>query len=138
MAVVVGGSRVRHLAAAWSPRFVADRDLIGAALDEQSSGGLSAWGSWLMVPTIIALVALWRRGAEWLTVPALWPYTQLHYNVLGLPIAAASPVVAFLLSLAVWPLPAVAAMVYALQVVLTGYAAPYRAGAVKTAPSESP
>ena len=110
-------------------QFLADRDLIITALTEQSSGGLSAWGTWLMVPTILALLALWRRGAEWLTVPALWPYTQLHYNVLALPIAAASPVVAFLLSLAVWPLPAVAAMVYAAEVVLTGYAAPYRAGA---------
>ena len=134
VAVIVGGL-VCALSLPLLATFVADRALIGQALDVQASGGLSVWGSWLMVPTIAALILLGRRGADWLAVPALWPYTQLHYNVLALPIAAASPVVAFLLSLAVWPLPAVAAMVYAVQVVLTGYAAPYRAGVVKTAPS---
>ena len=136
VAVAIGGL-VCALSLPLLATFIADRDLITAALDLQSSGGLSAWGSWLMVPTIIALVVLGRRGADWLSVPALWPYTQLHYNVLALPIAAKSPIVAFLLSLAVWPLPAVAAMIYALQLVLVGYAAPYRAGAVKTAPSSS-
>ena len=117
--------------------FFADRDMIAGALQVQASGGLSAWGSWLMVPTVLALIALWRRGAEWLAVPAIWPYTQLHYNVLALPIAAKSPIVAFLMSFAVWPLPAVAAIAYAVQLFLLRLAAPYRAGAVKTAPSSS-
>ena len=108
------------------PQFLNDGELISSALEQQSSGGLSAWGSWVMVPTIVALIALVGRGAEWLTVPAIWPFTQLHYNLLALPVAAASPVVAFLLCLAVWPLPAVAAIYYAIRVVSLDLAAPYR------------
>jgi hypothetical protein len=108
------------------PQFLTDRDAITSALEAQSFGGLSAWGSWLLVPTVLALVALLGRGAEWLAVPAVWPYTQLHYNVLALPVAATSPIVAFLLSFAVWPLPAIAAIVYAIEVVVRQLAAPYR------------
>ena len=108
------------------PQFLADRDSTTAALEAQSFGGLSAWGSWLLIPTAGALIALFGRGAEWLTVPAVWPFTQLHYNVLALPVAAASPMVAFLLSFAVWPLPAIAAILYAIEVVARQIAAPYR------------
>jgi hypothetical protein len=108
------------------PQFLTDREAITSALEAQSYGGLSAWGSWLLVPTIIALIALLGRGAEWLAVPAVWPYTQLHYNVLALPVAATSPFVAFLLCFAVWPLPAIAAIVYAIEVVARQLAAPYR------------
>ena len=136
-AVVVGGL-VCAVTLPLAPRFIADRELIASALDAQSSGGLSAWGTWLMVPTILALLILWRREAAWLAVPALWPYTQLHYNLLALPIAATSPPIAFLLSFAVWPLPAVATIAYALWRLLARYAldaAPGRAGAAKPAPS---
>lgn len=125
------------LSVPWWGDFFAARGSIADSLQTQSFGGLSAWGSWLMVPTVLALIALRRHGADWLAVPALWPYTQLHYSVLALPVAAKSPLVAFLLSFAVWPLPAVAAIVYALQLILVRYAAPYRAGAVKSAPSSS-
>ncbi len=125
------------LSAPWWGDFLAARESISVSLQSQSFGGLSAWGSWLIVPTVLALIALWRRGAEWLAIPAIWPYTQLHYNVLALPIAARSPIVAFLLSFAVWPLPAVATIAYAAHVRLLRLAAPYRAGAVKTAPSSS-
>lgn len=136
-AVLVGGL-VCAVTLPLAPRFIADRELIGSALATQSSGGLSAWGTWLMVPTVTALMILWRREAAWLVVPALWPYTQLHYNLLALPVAAASPPVAFLLSFAVWPLPAVATIAYALWRLLVryaAYAAPGRAGAGKPAPS---
>jgi hypothetical protein len=125
------------LSAPWWSAFLAARESVSVSLQTQSFGGLSAWGSWLIVPAVLALIALWRRGAEWLAIPAVWPYTQLHYNVLALPIAAKSPIVAFLMSFAVWPLPAVAAIVYALQLFLLRLAAPYRVGAVKTAPSSS-
>jgi hypothetical protein len=127
-ALVVGG-----LACAVSlplaPQYIANRDLIADALALQSSGGLSAWGTWVMVPTVLALMVLWRREAAWLVIPALWPYTQLHYNVLALPVAAASPPIAFLLSFAVWPLPAVATVALALWRLLVWYTAPGRAPA---------
>jgi hypothetical protein len=96
--------------------FVRSLPEINERLAEQSSGGLSAWGSWVAIPTLAALWVLRRRQATWLAVPALWPSTQLHYNVLALPVAVRNPIVAFLLSFAVWPLPAVAAMVAAAPV----------------------
>jgi hypothetical protein len=120
------GAVVCLVALPWVPQFLADRDAIASALAAQSFGGLSAWGTWLLVPTIVALVALLGRGAEWLTIPAAWPYTQLHYNVLALPLAARSATVAFLLSFAVWPLPAIAAIVYAIGVIARSLAGPYR------------
>jgi hypothetical protein len=120
------GSVVCLIALPLVPQFLADRESITASLEAQSFGGLSAWGSWLLVPTVVALIALLGRGAEWLTIPAVWPYTQLHYNVLALPIAAASPTVAFLLSFAVWPLPAIAAIFYAIELVVRETAEPYR------------
>lgn len=120
------GSLVCLIALPLVPHFLADRESITAALEAQSFGGLSAWGSWLLVPTVVALIALLGRGAEWLTIPAVWPYTQLHYNVLALPVAAASPTVAFVLSFAVWPLPAIAAIFYAIELVVRETAEPYR------------
>jgi hypothetical protein len=122
----VVGALVCLIALPLLPQFLADRDAITSALEAQSFGGLSAWGSWLIVPTVVALLALLRQGAEWLTIPAVWPYTQLHYNVLALPVAAASPMVAFLLSFAVWPLPALAAIYFAAERLAVDIAAPYR------------
>lgn len=117
--------------------FIADRDLIAHALDEQSSGGLSAWSSWLMVPTIAALAILRGRGAEWLAVPALWPFTQLHYSVLALPAAARSPLTAFLLCFAVLYLPPIAVIILAIGMLSRRAAAPYRSEATRTEPSAS-
>jgi hypothetical protein len=119
------------------PQFIADRELIGEALDVQASGGLSAWGTWLMVPTIAALVILRHRGAEWLAVPALWPFTQLHYSVLGLPVAARSPLTAFLLCFSVLYLPPIAVIILATEVIARRAAALYRPGATNIAPSSS-
>ena len=125
--VVVGGALCLLSVPLW-PLFLSGRERIQDALSTQSFGGLSAWGNWLMVPTIIALAIIWRRGAEWLAVPALWPFTQLHYNVLGLPVAARSFLVAFTLSLPVSALPAVATILYTVQLAVIHLAAPYRAG----------
>jgi hypothetical protein len=125
------------LSAPFWPAFFAHRDAIGAALVAQSYGGASAWGTWLLVPTVVALVWLRRRGAEWLAVPAVWPYTQLHYAALALPIAARDSVVAYLLA---FPLPFVAPIAtiyYAVR--LWGHArlGDQRADATKTDPSPS-
>jgi hypothetical protein len=121
----------------WWPAFFAAAPTIEAALATQSFGGMSAWGTWLMVPTVLALIALWRRGAEWLTVPALWPYTQLHYSTLALPVAARSAMVAFLLCFPVAFLPAIATIYFALSVVIGERVATYRSGATKIEPSVS-
>lgn len=112
----------------WWPAFLAAAPTVESSLAAQSFGGMSAWGTWLMVPTVLALVALWRRGAEWLAVPALWPYTQLHYAALALPVAARNPAVAFLLSFPVAFLPPLATIFYAVWVVIGARLAAYRDG----------
>ncbi len=91
----------------------------------------------MLIPTVVALVALWKRGAEWLAVPALWPYTQLHYAAIALPVAAKDPVVAFLLSFPVVFLAPIATIYYAIKVVASRRLAIYRSGATMIDPSES-
>jgi hypothetical protein len=90
-----------------------------------------------MVPTIAALALLRSRDAAWLAVPALWPFTQLHYSVLALPVAARSPLTAFLLCFAVLYLPPIAVIILAIDVVARRAAAPYRSVATTTDPSSS-
>ncbi len=119
------------------PQFIADRDSITNALAQQSSGGLSAWGIWLIVPTFVAVVILRREGAGWLAVPALWPFTQLHYSVLALPVASRSPLTAFLLCFAVLYLPALAVVILAAELLARNATAPYRSGGIRMDPSES-
>jgi hypothetical protein len=88
---------------------------IAATLSAQAvGGGLSAWGTWLMLPTAVGLLALRGRGASWLVVPALWPATQLHYSVFALPVARQRPMLAFLLCFGVPGLPAVAVIAEAI------------------------
>ena len=70
-------------------------------LAEQASGGLSAWGTPLVVPVILALAVMGRTAASWLAVPTLWPATQLHYSCLALPAVAKRPVLAAAFSLAI-------------------------------------
>lgn len=89
---------------------------INAALAQQSDGGLSAWGQWLAIPTVIALLALRGRGASWLVVPALWPYSQFHYAAIAVPYARKSALMAFLLSFANPLLPAIAVILEAIRV----------------------
>lgn len=133
-----GGLLLCLLSVPWWPAFLAASPAIEASLAKQSFGGMSAWGTWLIVPTVLALVALWRRGAEWLAVPALWPYTQLHYAALALPVAARNPVVAFMLSFPVAFLPPLATVYYAVWLVVAARLAAYRSGATTIQPSSSP
>ena len=123
------------LSAPWWSAFLAAGGSIEASLATQSFGGTSAWGTWLMVPTVVALAALWKRGAEWLAVPAVWPYTQLHYGAIALPVAARDPIVAFLLSFPVVYLAPVATIYFAVRIVLAARLAAYRSGATRTDPS---
>jgi hypothetical protein len=124
---LIVGLAICLLSLPWLPDFLASRETTTATLAAQSFGGLSAWGTWLMVPTVLALLTVWRRGAEWLAVPALWPYTQLHYAALVLPIAARSPIVAFLLCFADPYLPAIATILYAVGTVVGAHVTRERA-----------
>jgi hypothetical protein len=95
-ALALGGAICVVTLPLW-PMFVADRAIIVSAFDAQSAG-LSAWGTWLVVPALLALVAMRRSGGEWLAVPAIWPYTQLHYAALALPALRTRPALAIALS----------------------------------------
>jgi hypothetical protein len=83
------------------------RDAVAHGLTTQAVG-LSAWGTWLVIPGGMALVMLRDRGAEWLAVPVLWPATQSHYAVIAMPALRRSAVGAAVMSLAI-PLAPVAA-----------------------------
>jgi len=132
-----GGLLLCLLSAPWWSDFLAAGPAIEASFVRYTFGGTSAWGTWLMVPTILALAILRHRGAEWLAVPALWPYTQLHYSALALPVAARNFGVAFLLSFPVAYLPPLATIFYAAWVVVASRLAIYRSGARSKVPSES-
>jgi hypothetical protein len=75
-----------------------------AEVFRRQSAALSAWGTPLLPLAAIAVASLGLRAAGWLSVPALWPMTQLTYNVLALPYAR-SPLIALGMSI---PIPLVA------------------------------
>lgn len=94
--------------------FLANLRWVSTTLDQQNSN-LSAWGTWLLIPTIIALAALRRRGAEWLVVPALWPNTQRHYAAISLPAVRRSAIGAAVMSLGIPLAPSAAVIIMAVE-----------------------
>lgn len=57
----------------------------------------SAWRFPLLVPpTVLGLWVLRRRGAEWWSIPAVWPATQFYYVSTVLPVVAGRPILAAL------------------------------------------
>lgn len=79
------------------------------------TAALSAWGTALLIPTAIVVLLLGRRGA-WLAVPALWPYTQIHYAALALP--ACSRWVAACMAVQIQLAPVIGVMVAGVEQVL--------------------
>jgi hypothetical protein len=80
------------------PAFLANLPAVMASLAGQSEG-FSAWGTWFMVPTLLALWVLRRRDAAWLAVPAIWPHTQIHYGAMSLPVLRRFPIAAAIVGL---------------------------------------
>jgi hypothetical protein len=110
----------------WWITFFEQRDVVLGRLAYQA-GTLSAWGTWLLIPTVIALAYLRGRGASWLAVPALWPSTQLHYSTVGTPAAKRAPLIAFLFCFTIPLLPPLAVILEALRVWFLGWLARRRA-----------
>jgi hypothetical protein len=97
------------------PAFLQSLQTVTRVLDTQTAG-LSAWGTWFLIPTLLALAVLRRRGAEWLVVPAIWPNTQDHYGAISLPAIHRDRIAAALIGLNVPLAPAVAVVVMAVRV----------------------
>ncbi len=56
----------------------------------------------LLIPTVLALVVLYRKGGEWWSIPAVWPATQFYYVATVMPAVTGRKVLAGLVAL---PLP---------------------------------
>ncbi len=50
----------------------------------------------LLIPTVIGLWVLRKKGGEWWSIPAVWPATQFYYVATVLPAVARRPVLAAL------------------------------------------
>jgi len=87
---------------------------ISARLARESSGGYSAfYHPVFIIPTVTAIVLLWRRdrrAAGWLLVPALWPSTEFHYSTFAQPVMA--PILAVLLAVPAHRIVPVAIIIY--------------------------
>ena len=97
-----------------APMFLANIGTVTKVLNEQTAG-LSAWGTWLMIPTLLALYVLRRRGAEWLVVPAIWPNSQDHYGAMSLPAVRRSALAAAVIGLATPLAPPIAVIIMAIE-----------------------
>lgn len=96
------------------PQFIASSGTVATVLDSQTAG-VSAWGTPILVPALIALFLLRRHGAEWLVVPAIWPNTQGHYGAMALPAIGRYPIAAAIIGLNTPLAPPVGIMILAVQ-----------------------
>jgi hypothetical protein len=95
------------------PNFLATIGTVGSVLG--ASAKLSAWGTVFMIPVIVALWLLRRRGAEYLVVPALWPNTQSQYGTMALPAVHRYPLAAALIGLNTPLVPPLAVILMAVE-----------------------
>lgn len=106
VAVVLNAATVLIAPSLWF-RYISAFGDISTRLQFESLEGYSAfYFPGLLAVTIVALIVLAlrdRRVAGWLTVPAIWPASQLHYSTLALPVM--SPLLAFFLAIPILRLP---------------------------------
>jgi hypothetical protein len=80
----------------------------------------SAWRFPILVPpTLIALWLLRRNGAEWFSVPAVFPATQFYYVSTALPALVSRPMLAALLAVPIPMLTPLAVLLLAAQPLFT-------------------
>ena len=88
-------------------RYIDEFSQISSRLQYESIEGFSAfYFPMLLAVTVVALAILAlrdRRAAGWLTVPAIWPASQLHYSTMALPVM--SPFLAVFLAVPLLRLP---------------------------------
>jgi hypothetical protein len=91
----------------------------GAAEHLEGAWNGSAWRIPILVlPTALALVVLRTKGAEWWSIPAIWPGTQFYYVSTVMPVVARKPVLGVLLAAPVPLLAPVVVMVLAVRELL--------------------
>ena len=72
---------------------------LGAGAHLQTAWNGSAWRFPILVPpTLLALWVLRRNGAEWFSVPAIFPATQFYYVSTALPAMVGRPLIAAILA----------------------------------------
>jgi hypothetical protein len=87
---------------------------LGIAAHLNTAWNGSAWRfPVLLIPTVGALWVLRRHGAEWLSVPAIWPATQFYYSAMALPALVGRPVLAAAFALPMVLLPPISVIVMA-------------------------
>jgi hypothetical protein len=108
LAVALNAATIVVAPGLWS-LYLAEFGDISGRLQYESLEGFSAYYMpALLVVAVIALVVLAlrdRRTAGWLTVPAVWPASQLHYSTMALPVM--TPLLAFFLAIPMLRLPPV-------------------------------
>ncbi len=88
---------------------------IAATLEKQATGGVSTFGSpLLMAIAIVSLAALGIRRGLWLSVPVLWPHAQFLYKSSSIP--QLSPLIAVFWAI---PVPGLTLIGIALEAALT-------------------
>ncbi len=95
---------------------------IGSHLGTSWNGSAWRYPILLLPPTLLGLWILRRRGAEWLSIPAVWPATQFYYVAMALPVAVKTPIVAAALALPVPLMAPIVVMAMAVQTVRAGTA----------------
>jgi hypothetical protein len=106
--------------------------VISTRLHDEALGGYSAFAlGWpVMVLTAVGLIAMYRRdreGAAWLTVPAAWPGSEVHWLTLAMPLLRRYGWLAWILAVPVRG----AAVLALLALVVVLYPAPWRRLATK-------
>jgi hypothetical protein len=88
LAAALTGASVILAPGLWAS-FLQQAGNVSDKIHAESEGGVSAWGSPLLIPTAVSLCVLAlvdRRAAGWLVVPAVFPTTQYYYAIFALPV----------------------------------------------------
>jgi hypothetical protein len=97
-------------------RYVVDFGMVSSRMDTESGGGLDVWGTPLLIPSLVAFVALLRLDpvrASWLALPAFLPNSGHYTAIVALPIL--EPWSALLMAVPIAGLPGVVIIVEAVR-----------------------
>jgi hypothetical protein len=79
-------------------QYIADQAGVAHHLSHAWNGSAWRFPILLLPPTLVGLWILRRKGAEWLSIPAVWPATQYYYVSSVLPLLPGRPMLAAILA----------------------------------------